>query len=88
MRSAFAIVLASAAILSVSAAPGLSLTIVTPESVANIENLSVTTVVKNTGTETLRLLKDPRGVLSSAKTQTFNVANDKGSPEFTGMFVK
>jgi peptidyl-Lys metalloendopeptidase len=88
MRAAFATALASAAILGVSAAPGLSLSIVTPESVANIENLSVTTVVKNTGTETLRLLKDPRSVLSSAKTHTFNVANDKGSPQFTGMFVK
>ncbi|CAE6340115.1 unnamed protein product [Rhizoctonia solani] len=88
MRTAFATALVSAAVLGVSAAPGLSLSIVTPESVADVENLSVTAVVKNTGTETLKLLKDPRGVLSSAKTHTFNVANEKGSPQFTGMFVK
>ncbi|CCO27676.1 deuterolysin M35 metalloprotease [Rhizoctonia solani AG-1 IB] len=88
MRATFATVLASAAVLGVSAAPSLSLSIVTPESVADVENLSVTAVVKNTGTETLKLLKDPRGVLSSAKTHTFNVANEKGSPQFTGMFVK
>ncbi|KAF8758397.1 peptidyl-Lys metalloendopeptidase [Rhizoctonia solani] len=55
---------------------------------AAVLGVSAAPVVKNTGTETLKLLKDPRGVLSSAKTHTFNVANEKGSPQFTGMFVK
>ncbi|CAE6412568.1 unnamed protein product [Rhizoctonia solani] len=88
MRAAFATALISAAFLGVSAGPGLSLSIVTPDSVSDVENLSVTAIVKNTGTETLKLLKDPRSVLSTAKTHTFNVANEKGSPEFTGLFVK
>ncbi|KAG8728757.1 hypothetical protein FRC12_021518, partial [Ceratobasidium sp. 428] len=88
MRAAFATAVASAAILGVSAAPGLSLSITSPDTITDVDNLSVTTVVKNTGTETLKLLKDPRGVLSSAKTYTFNVANEKGSPQFTGMFIK
>ncbi|GAB1517941.1 hypothetical protein RhiTH_000997 [Rhizoctonia solani] len=88
MRAAFATALISAAFLGVSAGPGLSLSIITPDSVSDVENLSVTAIVKNTGTETLKLLKDPRGVLSTAKTHTFNVANEKGSPEFTGLFVK
>ncbi|CEL51596.1 peptidyl-Lys metalloendopeptidase [Rhizoctonia solani AG-1 IB] len=88
MRAAFTTALASAILLGVSAAPGLSLSLVAPESVSDVENLSVTAIVKNTGTETLKLLKDPRGVLSSVKTHTFNVANEKGSPEFTGLFVK
>ena len=88
MRTTFTAALASAALLGVSAAPGLTLDIVSPTDVSDVENLSITTIVKNTGTETLKLLKDPRGVLSSAKTHTFNVANEKGSPQFTGMFVK
>ncbi|KAF8710374.1 peptidyl-Lys metalloendopeptidase, partial [Rhizoctonia solani] len=88
MRTFFATALASAAIIGVSASPGLSLSLVTPESVSDIEDFSVTAIVKNTGNETLKLLKDPRGVLSSARTHTFSVANEKGSPQFTGMFVK
>ncbi|KAF8758810.1 peptidyl-Lys metalloendopeptidase [Rhizoctonia solani] len=88
MRTFFATALASAAIIGVSASPGLSLSLMTPESVSDIEDFSVTAIVKNTGNETLKLLKDPRGVLSSARTHTFSVANEKGSPQFTGMFVK
>ncbi|KAG8748302.1 hypothetical protein FRC10_007693 [Ceratobasidium sp. 414] len=88
MRAAFATAVAAITALGVSAAPGLSLSIASPSSVTDVENLSVTAVVKNTGTETLKLLKDPRGVLSSAKTHTFNVVGENGSPEFTGMFIK
>ncbi|CAE6525432.1 unnamed protein product [Rhizoctonia solani] len=60
MRAAFAIALASAALIGISAAPGLSLSLVAPESVTNVEDFTVTAIVKNTGTETLKLLKDPR----------------------------
>ncbi|KAG8707020.1 hypothetical protein FRC08_000740 [Ceratobasidium sp. 394] len=88
MRTAFAIAAASVITLGVSAAPGLSLSIISPNLVTNVENLSVTVIVKNTGTETLKLLKDPRSVLSSAKAYTFDVAGKNGSPKFTGMFVK
>ncbi|CAE6476542.1 unnamed protein product [Rhizoctonia solani] len=88
MRAVFATALASAALLGVSANPSLSLSLTTPESVTDVEDFTVTAIVKNTGTETLKLLKDPRSVLSSARTHTFNVASEKGSPRFTGMFIK
>ncbi|KAG8760527.1 hypothetical protein FRC11_000270 [Ceratobasidium sp. 423] len=88
MRAAFATALASAVLLGVSAAPTLSSSLVTPESVSDVENFTVTAIVKNTGNETLQLLNDPRSVLSPARTHTFNVASEKGSPQFTGMFVK
>ncbi|CAE6494350.1 unnamed protein product [Rhizoctonia solani] len=73
MRAMLTVTLAAAAIFGVSASPGLSLSLITPE--------SVTAIVKNTGTETVKLLKDPRGVLSAARRHTFNVAT--GSPEAT-----
>ncbi|KAG9097294.1 hypothetical protein FS749_006599 [Ceratobasidium sp. UAMH 11750] len=88
MRALFAIAAASVVALGVSAAPGLSLSTVSPSSVTDVENLSITAIVKNTGTETLKLLKDPRGVLSPAKAYTFEVTGKQGSPEFTGMFIK
>ncbi|KDN48983.1 hypothetical protein RSAG8_02336, partial [Rhizoctonia solani AG-8 WAC10335] len=78
MRAAFATALASAAVLGVSAAPGLSLSIAAPESVTEVEDFTVAAIVKNTGTETLKLLKDPRGVLFP----------ENGSLQFTGMFIK
>ena len=88
MRAAFATALVSTALLGVSATPGLSLSLSTPESVSDVDNFTVTAIVKNTGDETLQLLKDPRTVLSTAKTHTFNVASAKGTPQFTGMFIK
>ncbi|CAE6420499.1 unnamed protein product [Rhizoctonia solani] len=87
MRATFTIALVST-VLGVTASPGLSLSLVVPESVSDVENLSVTAIVKNTSTDTLKLLKDPRGVLSSAKIHTFNIFNEKGLPGFTGLFVK
>ncbi|KAG9121787.1 hypothetical protein FRC07_002106 [Ceratobasidium sp. 392] len=88
MRVFFAIALAAATILGASAAPGLSVSITAPSSVTNIENLSIDAIVKNTGTETLMLLKDPRSVLTSAGTRVFKVAGKRGSPRFTGRFIK
>ncbi|KAG8717593.1 hypothetical protein FRC09_014040 [Ceratobasidium sp. 395] len=76
------------ATLGASAAPNLSVNLVAPRLITNIDHLSITVIVTNTGTETLKVLKDPRGVLSSAKTHTFDVVGKKGSPKFTGMFVK
>ncbi|KAJ1309540.1 hypothetical protein OPQ81_006313 [Rhizoctonia solani] len=88
MCTALAAALASAVLLCVSAAPSLSLSLVTPKSVSNVEDFIVTAVLKNTGTETLKLLKDHRSVLSPTRTHTFNVVSEKGSPEFMGMFIK
>lgn len=88
MRVAFTAVLASVAILDVSAAPSLLMKLVAPESVTDVDSFSITAIVTNTGTETLKLLNDPRSVLSSDEAYTFSIVNEKGSPEFTGMFFK
>ncbi|KAG9081839.1 hypothetical protein FRC07_014400, partial [Ceratobasidium sp. 392] len=48
----------------------------------------VKATLKNTGDETLKLLNDPRTVLSKAKTNTFAISSESGSPAFTGIKVK
>ncbi|KAG8765735.1 hypothetical protein FRC12_007345 [Ceratobasidium sp. 428] len=83
--------LASAALLSavaVSAAPSLVLDVAGPSSVVDVHGLSVKATLKNTGDETLRLLNDPRTILSTAKTNTFAISSESGSPAFTGIKVK
>lgn len=62
--------------------------IIAPSSVDGVDNLLLTATVKNTGNETLKLLKDPRGVLSTARTHKFWVSGDNGTPDFTGIAVK
>ncbi|KAB5587773.1 Deuterolysin M35 metalloprotease [Ceratobasidium theobromae] len=88
MRTTFAVSLACAAALGASAAPSITITIGVPQQVDDVNSFLVTTTVRNTGTETLKLLNDPRGVLSNAATKTFDIANESGSPEFNGMLVK
>ncbi|CAE6441345.1 unnamed protein product [Rhizoctonia solani] len=87
MRKQFVAAVASLAILPASAAPGLSLN-VSPNSATDVDNLSLTTTLTNTGSETLTLLNDPRTVLSSARTETFTLTNGSGSPDFIGIRVK
>ncbi|CEL61159.1 Peptidyl-Lys metalloendopeptidase OS=Grifola frondosa GN=MEP PE=1 SV=2 [Rhizoctonia solani AG-1 IB] len=78
----------------VSAAPGLTLSTFGPASVSDVSALKITTSIKNTGTETLRLLNDPNSVLSTWETDSFNIAraesNLVASPalNFTGLRVK
>ncbi|KAK1230791.1 hypothetical protein PQX77_006105 [Marasmius sp. AFHP31] len=74
---------------SVAAVPGLSLAVSGSNSFAGIENFKIKTSLVNSGGETLKLLKDPRTILSSLPTDSFTISNDGGSsPEFTGVRVK
>ncbi|KAH7332734.1 hypothetical protein B0J17DRAFT_721888 [Rhizoctonia solani] len=90
IRIIVASVLAVAYSVTASSAsvPGLSILLSVPESASNIDDLAIKTMVKNTGSETLKLLNDPRTVLSTAPTKTFIITKDDDGPEFTGMIVK
>ncbi|CAE7110551.1 unnamed protein product [Rhizoctonia solani] len=90
MRTTLAIILAAAYTIGVCRAgeSGLLVSLVVPKSASNIDDLNVTTTVKNTGTKKLKLLKDPRTPLSTAQTKTFIISKDDDGPEFTGMIVK
>jgi peptidyl-Lys metalloendopeptidase len=74
-----------ASAISVAAAPSLSLKISGPSAVDGIQNLKLVAIVTNTGTETLKLLNDPRGVLNQSPTHSFTITNVNGtSPAFKG----
>ncbi|CAE6422435.1 unnamed protein product [Rhizoctonia solani] len=66
--------------LIVSADRSLSLKVVAPQEITDVDNLHVAATVSNTGSETLRLLRDPRSPLSTYPTETFGVVNSKGAP--------
>jgi len=87
LRGSLAALVVSA--VAVSAAPGLTLKTSTSNvNVDGLENLKVTTTVTNTGDETLKLLNDPRGVLSAFPENTFTVTDADGSrPSFNGAKV-
>lgn len=54
-----------------------------------IENLKVVATITNTGDETLKILNDPRGPLSTIPTNTFAITDAEGvSPVFTGVKAK
>ena len=75
---------------AVSATTGLSLKVTGPEAVDGVQNLKVVTTLTNTGDETLKLLNDPRGLLSNKlPTQSFQITHqDSGAkPSFTGAVV-
>ncbi|KAF9051379.1 hypothetical protein BJ165DRAFT_1400905 [Panaeolus papilionaceus] len=87
LRATF-IALTSLAI-AVSASPSLSLKVSGVQSVQNVENFTVKTVLTNTGDETVKVLNDPRGPLSKMPTDTFTITNAKGDkPAFNGIKVK
>lgn len=88
MFSAALIALVASAV-SVSASTGLSLKVAGPSSEVNgVDALNVVTTVTNTGDETIKLLNDPRGILSKLPTQAFSITNAVGSsPAFTGAKV-
>jgi peptidyl-Lys metalloendopeptidase len=59
------------------------------ESVTDVENLKVTATVTNTGSEAVKILNDPRGVLNKLPTNTFAITDAAGaSPKFAGAKVK
>ncbi|KAK0463699.1 peptidyl-Lys metalloendopeptidase [Desarmillaria tabescens] len=73
----------------VSAAPGLSLSLSGADSVVDVENLSVSATLTNTGNTTMKILNDPSSILSPTfSTNTFAINSASGSPSFVGMKVK
>ncbi|KAG9119672.1 hypothetical protein FRC07_005190 [Ceratobasidium sp. 392] len=86
MKSFISVAFVSA--VAVSATPGLVLDVAGPTSIVDVHGLNVKATLKNTGDETLKLLNDPRTVLSKAKTNTFAISSGSGSPAFTGIKVK
>jgi peptidyl-Lys metalloendopeptidase len=57
--------------------------------VEGAQNFWVSTLVKNTGDEPLRILNDPRGPLSLVPTNTFTITDADGqNPHFTGVKIK
>ena len=86
MRSTSTFVAALAA--CVAAAPSLKLTVTGPSSVTDVDNLSVKATITNTGSESVKLLKDPRTVLSDWRTNAFAIEGASGTPAFTGIKVK
>ncbi|CAE6336404.1 unnamed protein product [Rhizoctonia solani] len=86
MRSVSAVVAALAA--CVAASPSLKLTVTGPSAVTDVDNLTVKATVTNTGSETVKLLKDPRTVLSDWRTNAFAIESTAGTPAFTGIKVK
>ncbi|CAE6517535.1 unnamed protein product [Rhizoctonia solani] len=88
MLVATAFLLATA--LLASADRSLSLEVVTPSpDITDVDNFRVAATISNTGSETLRLLRDPRSPLSTYATETFGVVNSKGArADFSGVKVR
>ena len=88
LRSTLVALVVSA--VAVSATPGLTLTLSGADKVDGVNNLKITTTVKNTGDETLKLLNDPRGILNKLPTEAFQITHSESgeSPVFTGVRVK
>ena len=86
---ATAALLLSTALLA-SADRSLTLKVVTPDAVVtDVDNLRVAATVSNTGSETLRLLRDPRSPLSTYPTESFGVVNANGArAAFSGIKVR
>ncbi|KAJ7097110.1 peptidyl-Lys metalloendopeptidase [Mycena belliarum] len=77
------------AAVSVSAAPGLSLALSGPQSVASVSALHVTATLVNTGDVELKLLNDPRTILNPFETDSFAITDAAGNaPSFSGAVVK
>jgi peptidyl-Lys metalloendopeptidase len=79
----FASILTLSAVAA-SAEPSLSLCVSGPQTVEGVENLILTTTIANICNETLKLLNDPRGPLSKAPTDTFDI---KGSADTKPLFI-
>ncbi|KAG8741932.1 hypothetical protein FRC11_014576 [Ceratobasidium sp. 423] len=88
MLAAAAFLLSTA--LLASADRSLSLKVSTPSAeITDVDNFRVAATVSNTGSETLRLLRDPRSPLSTYATETFGVVNNKGArADFSGIKVR
>ncbi|KAF8747477.1 Lysine-specific metallo-endopeptidase, partial [Rhizoctonia solani] len=84
------IILILYASISAHADRSLSLKIVAPSAtITDVDNFDVATIISNTGSETLRLLRDPRSPLSDLPTEKFAVVDSKGTrAEFNGIRVR
>ncbi|KAK0244887.1 hypothetical protein EDD85DRAFT_215286 [Armillaria nabsnona] len=72
-----------------SATKSLTISASAPASILDVSALEVVTTVVNSGDETVKLLNDPRTVLSSWATESFTVVNSAGiSADFTGVAVR
>ncbi|KAF9446109.1 deuterolysin M35 metalloprotease [Macrolepiota fuliginosa MF-IS2] len=73
----------------VAARPSLSLKVTGPVTVDTVEDLRFMAILTNSGDETLKVLRDPRGVLSELPANKFSIVGARGSrPSFTGIKVK
>ena len=86
-RTALVVLVASA--IAVNAAPSLTIKTSTPNvEVDGVQNLKVVITIINTGDETLKLLNDPRGVLSPFPEDSFTIISADGyRPSFNGAKV-
>ncbi|KAG9102739.1 hypothetical protein FRC06_001271 [Ceratobasidium sp. 370] len=87
MRSATSAIVAILAACA-AASPSLKLTVSGPQVVTDVDNLTVKATLTNTGSETVKLLKDPRTVLSDWRTNMFAIEGAAGTPAFAGIKVK
>ncbi|CAE6414182.1 unnamed protein product [Rhizoctonia solani] len=71
-----------------AAVPSLRLTVTGPLNATDVDNLFVKTVVTNTGSDSVKLLKDPSSVLSDWQTNSFRIKGSLGTPLFTGIRIK
>ncbi|KAK7037551.1 hypothetical protein VNI00_011043 [Paramarasmius palmivorus] len=73
----------------VAAETSLSLKVSGPQNVDGVHNLKVLATLTNTGSDTLKLLNDPRSLLSKAPTNTFLIKSENGyTPSFHGLKMK
>ncbi|CAE6537810.1 unnamed protein product [Rhizoctonia solani] len=64
----------------------LTLSVSSSAEITDVDNFRVAATVSNTGSETLRLLRDPRSPLSTYATETFGVVNNKETrAQFSGI---
>jgi len=93
LRASFVALVASA--VAISAAPALTSNVDLTVTLSLLDlkddgpgNMKVVTTIVNTGNKTLKLLKDPRGILDSFPDDTFTVTDPTGShPPFIGAKV-
>jgi len=57
--------------------------------VDSVEQLRIVATITNTGSDTVKVLNDPRGPLSKMPTDTFRISDASGAaPSFSGIKVK
>ncbi|ESK92197.1 extracellular protease [Moniliophthora roreri MCA 2997] len=89
IRSLLPLAVALLSATAIAAEPSLSLRVSGPQDVDGVHNLKVVATLTNTGNDSIKLLNDPRSLLSKAPANTFNIKNEKGdSPSFHGLRMK